>query len=82
LCGGVGLGFSENIFFFKGKNCHLAVFGLFCFFATKISIFFLVSKRSLMMLQKIRKLLCIHSFEYEIGHNIVVKECRKCGAHH
>jgi hypothetical protein len=30
------------------------------------------------MLQKIRKLLCIHSFEYEIGHNIVVKECRKC----
>jgi hypothetical protein len=32
-----------------------------------------------MMLQKIRKLLCIHSFEYEIGHNIVVKECRKCG---
>ena len=28
------------------------------------------------MFQKIRKLLCIHSFEYEIGHNIVVKECR------
>ncbi len=39
-------------------------------------------KRSLIMLQKIRKLLCIHSFEYEIGQNIVVKECRKCGAHH
>ncbi len=34
------------------------------------------------MFQKIRKLLCIHSFEYEIGHNSVVKECRKCGAHH
>ena len=34
------------------------------------------------MLQRIRKLLCIHSFEYEIGTHVVMKECRKCGAHH
>lgn len=34
------------------------------------------------MFQMIRKLLCIHSFEYEIGKNSVIKECRKCGAHH
>lgn len=35
------------------------------------------------MLQKIRKLFCIHAFEYEIGENLVlVKECRKCGMHH
>ncbi len=35
------------------------------------------------MLQKIKKLFCIHAFEYEMGANLVmVKECRKCGIHH
>ncbi|TCM68314.1 hypothetical protein EC844_10517 [Acinetobacter calcoaceticus] len=35
------------------------------------------------MFQHIRKLFCIHAFEYEIGINqIMIKECRKCGASH
>lgn len=35
------------------------------------------------MLHRIRKFLCLHIFEYEIGENLVlVKECRKCGVHH
>lgn len=35
------------------------------------------------MLQKIKKLFCIHAYEYEISHNmVIVKECRKCGSYH
>ena len=35
------------------------------------------------MLHMIKKLLCIHVYEYEIGENsVLLKECRKCGFHH
>lgn len=35
------------------------------------------------MLQKIKKIFCIHAFEYEMGLNhVMIKECRKCGVHH
>ncbi len=35
------------------------------------------------MLQQIKRLFCIHAYEYEIGVNkILIKECRKCGACH
>ncbi len=35
------------------------------------------------MLQLLRKIFCIHTYEYELDENDVqIKECRKCGAHH
>ena len=35
------------------------------------------------MFQKIKKILCLHQFEYEMNeHSIMTKECRKCGVSH
>ncbi len=35
------------------------------------------------MFLQIRRLFCIHAFEYEIGaDSSVTKVCRKCGAYH
>ncbi|ENV34278.1 hypothetical protein F960_01596 [Acinetobacter gerneri DSM 14967 = CIP 107464 = MTCC 9824] len=35
------------------------------------------------MLHILKKIFCIHVYEYELGENSVqIKECRKCGAQH
>lgn len=35
------------------------------------------------MFRRIRKLFCLHAYEYEIGaNNQLIRECRKCGAFH